>query len=65
MSTRAQALVKAGREGARMASTRRIGQRQVWIDGRWVHERRGSHGVPEQWVPVGPRWHCVPEHWEH
>ncbi|HEY2404211.1 MAG TPA: YXWGXW repeat-containing protein, partial [Steroidobacteraceae bacterium] len=22
------------------------GHRHVWVDGRWMHERRGSHWVP-------------------
>jgi hypothetical protein len=30
-----------------------------------MHERRGYHWVPEQWVPVGPRWHFVPGCWVH
>ncbi len=40
------------------------GRRHVWINGRWVGERRGFHWEPDGWVQ-GPngRWHMRQGRW--
>ncbi|HEY2863736.1 MAG TPA: hypothetical protein VGK37_08985 [Casimicrobiaceae bacterium] len=40
------------------------GRRHVWINGSWVHERRGWRWQPETWVqaPNG-RWHLRRGYW--
>jgi hypothetical protein len=41
------------------------GHRHVWVDGRFIRERRGSHWVPEHWDERHGRYHFIPGHWEH
>ena len=40
------------------------GHRHVWINGSWIHERRGWRWQPETWVqaPNG-RWHLRRGYW--
>lgn len=40
------------------------GHRHVWVDGRFMRERRGSHWVPEHWVEHHGRYRFAPGHWE-
>lgn len=40
------------------------GHRHVWVDGRFIRERRGSHWVPERWNEHHGRYRFVPGHWE-
>jgi len=40
------------------------GHRHVWVDGRFIRERRGSHWVPEHWDQRHGRYHFIPGHWE-
>jgi len=40
------------------------GHRHVWVDGRFIRARRGSHWVPEHWDERRGRYHFVPGHWE-
>jgi WXXGXW repeat (2 copies) len=41
------------------------GHRHVWVDGHFIHERRGSHWVPERWDERHGHYRFVPGHWEH
>src|SRR3954470_15729512 len=36
------------------------GHRHVWVDGRFIRARRGSHWVPEHWDARRGRYHFVP-----
>ena len=40
------------------------GHRHVWVDGRFIRERRGSHWVPEHWDERHGRYHFIPGYWE-
>jgi WXXGXW repeat (2 copies) len=40
------------------------GHQHVWVDGRFIRERRGSHWVPEHWNEHHGRYHFEPGHWE-
>lgn len=39
------------------------GGRHVWVEGRWLRERRGFHWVPEHWDEHHGRYHFVPGRW--
>lgn len=39
------------------------GHRHIWVDGRFIRERRGAHWVPEHWVEHHGRWRFEPGHW--
>ena len=41
------------------------GHRHIWVDGRFIRERRGSHWVPEHWDERHGRYHFIPGLWEH
>jgi hypothetical protein len=40
------------------------GREHVWVEGRWIGERRGQHGVPEDWVEHNGNWRLAQGHWE-
>jgi D-alanyl-D-alanine dipeptidase len=42
------------------------GGRHVWVDGRWMRERRHFHWAPEHWDEGRHgHYHFVPGHWVH
>jgi hypothetical protein len=40
------------------------GRQHVWVNGRYVRERRGYHWRPAHWEPRGSRYHFEDGHWE-
>jgi len=40
------------------------GHQHVWVDGRFIRERRGFHWVPEHWDEHHGRYHFEPGHWD-
>jgi hypothetical protein len=40
------------------------GRQHVWVDGRYLHERRGYHWHPAHWDARGSRYHFEEGHWE-
>ena len=39
------------------------GGQHVWIEGRWLPERRGYRWVPDRWDERGGRWYFEEGHW--
>ena len=39
------------------------GRSHVWVDGRYMRERRGYHWAPAHWEERGSRWHFEEGHW--
>jgi len=40
------------------------GRQHVWVDGRFLRERRGEHWVPAHWEERHNRYHFEEGHWE-
>jgi len=36
----------------------------AWVGGRYMHEHRGEHWVPQQWSQHNGRYHFDDGHWE-
>ena len=41
------------------------GRTHVWVDGRFLRERRDAHWIPAHWEERHGRYHFEEGHWEH